>query len=104
MSLATELVTNAVQVCVMMGTLALLLGGGWVGELVVDGFDRLLGPLGPASLAVLAWDEGVALLGCVPEVGVNLLLAKVCVSAGVLSAPLPGRIKRETGPTQPLLS
>lgn len=49
--------------------LTLLLGNVLVGELVVNGLYRLLDPPSSAGLGLRAWDEGISLLGCVPEEG-----------------------------------
>jgi hypothetical protein len=97
-----ELLTNTIQVCGRavvngalvlsrvdagcnwhLGAVDLLVGDVWVGELVVDGLDGLLDPLGSASLAFFARDKGVSLLGCVPEEGLDSVLGKACVSAAV---------------------
>lgn len=51
-----------------LGALALLLvGSGWVRELVINGFYCVLNSLGFALLAFFAWGKGISLLGCVPE-------------------------------------
>jgi hypothetical protein len=97
-----ELLTNTIQVCGCavvngalvlsrvdagcnwhLGAVALLVGDVWVGELVVDGLDGLLDPLGSASLAFFSRDKGVSLLSCVPEEGMDSVLSKACVSAVV---------------------
>lgn len=51
-----------------LASLSLALGGRRVGKLVINGTDRLLDPLGPGPLALLAWYEGSAMLGCVLEI------------------------------------
>lgn len=94
-----ELAADTVQICIgltVMGlsrvdagpgwpvsALALLLGHGWVGELVVNGMDRPFDPLGPALSALFTRDKGISLLGCVPEEGLDSVLGKACVSGGV---------------------
>lgn len=81
-SLAMELMTNAIQVGIfptMMRALTLLLGYGWVGELLVNCLDRPLDPVGPALVCPLAWDEGGPLLGYGPEEGLNTVLGKACI-------------------------
>lgn len=88
LSIAMELFTDTIQVCAGLtvlsilvlscvvpgsewqaGVLALLLGNVLVGELVVNYLDRLLDPLSSAGLGLCAWDEGISLLGFVPEEG-----------------------------------
>lgn len=70
---------------------ALLLGGHvLVGELVVNGLDRRVDPVGPALRAFSARDEGVALLDCGPEVVLGLALSMATASAGGLSSASPG--------------
>lgn len=91
--LAMELLTNTIQiggVATAMDALALILGYGWVGKLVVNGLDHPTDPLGPALVTLFARDEGVSLLGCVPKEGLDSVLGKVCVSAAVSSTQLPG--------------
>lgn len=102
MSVAMELLANTVEVCISPtvvsvlalgrggtgsswgpGALALMLGHGLVGKLVVNGLDRPLGPLDSALGALFAWDEGVSLLGRVPEEGLDLVPGRACVSAAV---------------------
>lgn len=76
---AMELMTNAIQFGIsptMMRALALLLGCGWVGELLVNCLDRPLDPVGSALVAPLAWDEGGPLLGRAPEEGLNTFLSE----------------------------
>lgn len=63
--------------------LALMLGHGWVGKLMVNCLDRPLDPLGSALVARLAWDEDVSLLGCVPEEGLDSVPGMAFVSAAV---------------------
>lgn len=94
-----ELAADTVQVCIgltAMGlsrvdtgpgwhvsALALLLGHGWAVELVVNGLDRPVDPLGPALSALFARDEGSSLLGGAPEEGLRSVLGKSCVSGGI---------------------
>lgn len=90
--LGMELLTNTLQVgavATAMGALALILGCGWVGKLVVNGLDHPPDPLGSALVALFARDEGVSLLGGIPEEGLDLVLGKVCVSATILLTQLP---------------
>lgn len=51
------------------GALVLLLGTILVGELGINCLDGLLDSLNSAVLGFFAWNEGVSLLGCVPEKG-----------------------------------
>lgn len=99
---AMELAADTVQVCIgltVMGTLGLsrvdtgpgwhvsaltlLLGHGWAGELVVNGLDRPVDPLGPALCILFSRNEGSSLLGCVLEEGLHSVLGEACVSDGV---------------------
>lgn len=102
MILAMELLTNTIEVCISptvmgalaltrsgtgskwaLGALALMLGYGWAGKLIVNCLNRPLDPLGSALVARFAWDEGVSLLGCVPEEGLDSVPGRACVSAAV---------------------
>lgn len=79
MGVAIELTTNAIQVDIsptMVRALALMLGYGGIGELLVNCLDRPLDPAGSALVTPLAWDEGGPLLGCVPEEGLNTVLGE----------------------------
>lgn len=108
LSVAMELIANTIQVCsdptvigVLalsrsdtrtssgLGDLALTLGDGWVGKLTVNCLDSPLNPIGSALGALSAWNEGVSLLGCVPEEGLHSVPGKACVSAAVSLAALP---------------
>ena len=91
MSVAMELLTNTIQVCAdavmrsipRVRAVALLLGDGWFGELLVDGLDCRIDPLGSALLACGTWDEGISLLGCPPEEGLDSVLGSSLVSAAI---------------------
>lgn len=88
-SLALKLLTNTIQVyinAVMRSILrvravAILLGDGRSGKLPVDGFEHRIDPLGSALLACSTWDEGISLLGCLPEEGLDSILGSSLVSA-----------------------
>ncbi|KAJ0109380.1 hypothetical protein J7T55_000305 [Diaporthe amygdali] len=88
-----ELLTDPVQICILMGTLAygdvgcglrrhlgamssltLLLIRRRVGEQVVNGLDCHSNPLGSVAPAFLLWDEGSVVLGGIPDERVDLLL------------------------------
>lgn len=58
------------------GALSLLLGNVSVGELAVDDLDHIFNPLSSSCLGLLAWVEGSALLGCVPEEGLDPALGQ----------------------------
>lgn len=54
----------------------------WAGEMVINGLDCGIDPVGSAFLAFFAWDEGGSLLGgCAPEVGLDSVLGIAFVSA-----------------------
>lgn len=92
MSVACKLLTNTIQVSTGTivsavpgpGAMALLLRDSWVEEMAINGFDRLLGPLGSALLALFAGDKGISLLGCSPEERLDLLLGMASVFAGLV--------------------
>lgn len=88
LSVAMELLTDTIQVCggltvlnilALNGVLALslLLSDVLTGELVIDGLDRPLNPLSSALPAFFAWCEGVSLLRCVAEEGLDVVLGWV---------------------------
>lgn len=84
------MVTNTDEVCIStfmrilrLRAVAILLGDGRVGELLVDGFERRIDPLGSASLACGARDECISLLGCLPEEGLHSGLGSPLVSAAI---------------------
>lgn len=57
--------------------LAMMLGGAWVGEMVVNRLDHIPNPLGSALLAILARREGLAVLGAgVPEERLDSFLGR----------------------------
>lgn len=108
MIVAMELPTNTIQVCISptvvgvpalsrgdtvsswgLGAMALMLGYGWVGKLMVDCLDRSLDPLGSALITLFAWDEGVSLLVRVPVEGLALVRGRASVSAAICHQHYP---------------
>lgn len=97
-----ELLANTVEVCISptvmgvlalgrsdtgsswgLGALALMLGYRWVGKLMFNCSNHLLDPLASGLVAFFAGDEGISLLGCVPEEGLDPVPGRACVSAAV---------------------
>lgn len=98
-SIARKLLTNTIQVSTGTivsavpgpGAVALMMCDSWVEEMAINGFDRLLGPLGSALLALFARDEGISLLGCSPEERLDLVLGMACVFAGLVMSTRASR-------------
>lgn len=81
-----ELLTDSVQGCasraglsILTITIALLLvlSRGGVGKLVVDSLDSPRDPLNSAFLALLAGREGLSVLSCIIEEGLDMVIGHV---------------------------